>query len=86
MRMQITFTSGAQIVVDTDEFTSLRSRLDGSSLNGLNWTSPPDWTAKLHWLRLSEVVAIVAVRDGSPFHGAADSVKESLTSDPEPAP
>lgn len=80
--LEITFKSGAQVFVDLDEFTSTRNRWEGGRLSGLEWTTPADWSRKLHWLDLSEVACLVVVRDGQPFPGAADVVKETLTTDP----
>jgi hypothetical protein len=60
MKMQITFKSGAQIVVDVETFSTGRSQLT-NELTSLNWTTPPSWTAKLHTVTLAEVVAVVAI-------------------------
>jgi hypothetical protein len=61
MRIEITFRSGAQITADVEEFSGSWSVIKGD-LRSLKWTTPDDWTRKLHRIELSEVVGIVAVR------------------------
>ena len=64
MRIQVTFKGGAQIEADVEEFETAPSALDGA-LNRINWTTPGNWTRKLHTIELSEVAAIVAIEDGA---------------------
>jgi hypothetical protein len=60
--VQLTFRSGAQILVDVDEFTTGTSKVNGA-LRSLRWRTPADWTRKLDTVNLGEVVAVVAVRE-----------------------
>lgn len=62
MKMQVTFRSGAQIEVDVVKFSTGRNPLT-DDLEKLTWTTPNEWTAKLQTVDLSEVVAVVALRE-----------------------
>lgn len=61
MRMQITLKSGAQIEADVSEFTTKRNPITGD-LTKLEWRTPDGHAAKLNYLDLKEVAAIVAVK------------------------
>lgn len=61
MRVQLTFRSGAQVEFDADKVTSNDSF--GGDIKQFQWETPADWKRKLHNLDLSEVVAIVAIRE-----------------------
>lgn len=63
MRMQITFKSGAQIVVDVDKFTTKESTVTGD-LTGLHWTTPDDAKARLSFIAdPTRIEAIVRLDD-----------------------
>lgn len=62
MKAQITFRSGVQIAFDVTSLESGRGRIEGD-LQQLTWETPSDWTTKLHRVELSEVVAIVMLRE-----------------------
>jgi hypothetical protein len=64
--MQITFKNGAQIEVDTTEINTRRNPVS-DDLIALNWKTPPDFTAKLLYLRdLDDIAAIVRLEDPTP--------------------
>lgn len=62
MRAQITLKSGAQIEVEVEALDSERNRLT-NELTRLGWTTPAEWTRKLHSITLSEIAAIVMLRE-----------------------
>lgn len=62
MKLEITFKSGAQVAVDVTEFSTGKSVID-QELTKLSWTTPEDWTRKLHTVKLDEIVCLVAVDD-----------------------
>ena len=62
MQMQITFKSGTQVTVDVEDFSIGRSNMSGE-LRELKWTTPDQFVAKLAYLNLDEVSAIVRVED-----------------------
>ena len=64
MNMQVTFKSGAQVTVDAEDFSTGRSTVTGE-LRELKWTTPEEYAAKLCYLNLDEVAAIVRVENGS---------------------
>jgi hypothetical protein len=72
MKAQITFRSGAQITFDVTSLVTGRSKIEGE-LHRLTWESPDDWTTKLHQVDLSEIVAIVCLRDPADATGASDA-------------
>lgn len=59
--MQLTLRNGAQIEVDVEDFETSKLPIDGR-LTRLSWTAPSDWTRKLHYVDIEEVVAIVAIQ------------------------
>lgn len=65
MRMQITLKSGTQVTVDVEDFNIGRSNLDGDLVE-LKWTTPPERIAKLCYVRLDEIAAIVRLEDPAP--------------------
>lgn len=62
MKLEITFKSGAQVMVDCTEFSTEKSVVTGE-IQALNWTTPANWSRKLHSVKLDEVVCLVAVED-----------------------
>lgn len=62
MKMRLIFRSGAQVDVDVIEFTVKRYRVEGG-LAGLDWTTPVGYAAKLSFVRLEEVAAIVNITE-----------------------
>jgi hypothetical protein len=62
MKMEITFTSGTQLVVDVDEYTVRRSSVTGE-LTGLDWTTSVAAARKLSYVRLADVVAVVRIAE-----------------------
>lgn len=58
--MQITFKSGAQIMVDVAECSS-RGRA-GGGIGDLRWDTPENWRAKLVNFDINEVVAVVVTK------------------------
>lgn len=60
--MRLIFKSGASTDVDVDEYTVSRNKFDGS-FSGLNWTTPDGYAAKLSYVRLEEVAALVAIAE-----------------------
>ena len=62
MKMRLILRSGAQVDVDVTEFTVKRNRFDGSFV-GLDWTTPVGYAAKLSFVRLEEVAAIVTLAE-----------------------
>lgn len=62
MKMEITFRNGVQILVDVTGFETKKSLIDGK-ITELNWTTPDEWTRKLHKLDLDEILCIVAVEE-----------------------
>jgi len=67
MKMQITFKSGAQVVVDVERFETQKGPIS-AELVSLKWTTPAGWTSKLHYLGgdLSDIQAIVAIDEPLP--------------------
>lgn len=72
MKAEITFKSGAQILVDVTEFSTEKHRAT-REITAMSWTTPESWTRKLHTLALSEIVAIVAVADEPEPNGGEES-------------
>jgi len=81
MRMQLTFRSGQQVEVDVEAVNRRNKRVpgpglvanpldDGAGIGGLVWETPGDWTAKLIDLNLSELVAVVVLRNEPDAPGA----------------
>lgn len=62
MKLEITFKSGAQVVVDVTEFSTKRSQISGQ-FTELTWTAPEDWARKLTGLDLTEIACLVAVEE-----------------------
>lgn len=62
MRAQITFRNGVQIEFDVENLETARS-LVGDGLTKMKWDTPDDWSRELHTVELSEIIAIVAIRD-----------------------
>ncbi|WP_020525860.1 hypothetical protein [Catelliglobosispora koreensis] len=62
MKAQITLRSGAQIEAEVEDLTTTRNRLT-NELTGLEWTSVDCWQRKLHTIEVSEIVAIVLIRE-----------------------
>lgn len=61
MKVHILFKGGASIDVDIDEFEKGVSVVTGG-LTSFKWTTPEDFTKKLSYINVNEVVAIVRVR------------------------
>jgi hypothetical protein len=88
VKMQILFKNGSTITVDAEEISSERSILDGS-ISRLNWTTPTGWVAKLHRIELSQILAIVALRDidqeaTAPAEGARDNQQSDSVTEAAP--
>jgi hypothetical protein len=62
MKLEITFKSGAQVTVDVTEFSTKRSQIS-NTYGELNWTTPKDWTRKLHSVDLEQIACLIAVED-----------------------
>lgn len=58
MKAQITLRSGALIVVDIEELTTIMDKV-GGGVAKLSWVNPEVWSAKLHTIVLPEIAAIV---------------------------
>lgn len=64
MRIELLFRNGARVEADVDDVTTERHRVT-NALASASWNTPPDWTAKLQWVDLSEILAVVVKRDPS---------------------
>lgn len=85
MKMQMFLRSGGVVtVVDVTEFETTRSKITGEFTH-LNWTTPDGWTSKLHSVRLEEVIAFVALADGSPSTGDGPEGKEAAGKEGDPS-
>lgn len=60
MKAEITFRSGAQVMIDCSEFKTSRNKLTGELVQ-FDWTTPRQHDRKLHTIELSEIVCIIAV-------------------------
>jgi hypothetical protein len=69
MKMVLTFKGGGRVAVDVTEFTTRKNSTmlsrDAFYFEHLTWTTPADWTSKLHAVDLSEVVCIHIERSTS---------------------
>ena len=63
MKMEITFKGGAHLEVDVESITT-RADPVTSALESLKWTNPAGASRRLNFIKLSDVLAIVAVHDG----------------------
>lgn len=61
MKLEITFKSGAKVVVDSDYIGTVRNEMTGD-LTRMKWNTPEDWTRKLHTISVDEIVCVVAIR------------------------
>jgi hypothetical protein len=74
-RVQITLKSGAQIEFDCDELTTGRNQLT-NHLSSMNWSTPADWSKKLHLIELEEIAAIVVLRPRPPMMPAHPNARK----------
>lgn len=64
MKAKIYLRNGAIIEADIDALTTTRNAAS-RNLTAMNWTTPDDWTSKLHTIELAEIIAVVITREQS---------------------
>lgn len=68
MKAKIYLKSGASLEFDIEGLTTSRHAIT-NGFTGMKWTTPDDWTSKLHTIEMDQVAAIVIVRDPSEAEG-----------------
>jgi hypothetical protein len=64
VKLELTLRSGARVTADVEELSFGHSQLSHQPVE-LSWRTPVEWTRKLEFINLAEVVAAVVVRDSS---------------------
>jgi len=62
VKMRLIFRSGAHTDVDVTEYTVKRNRIDNRFV-GLDWVTPGSFAAKLSYVRLDEIAAVVTIAE-----------------------